>query len=99
MSKEHLKHGVIDQGEYTKIASKRKWTEREYHVQDNADVSHKDAETYCDTNQFQAFPFCSPHPKPHVARGLNKHYHLRLDTKLGHDICAILPHTMWMCWM
>ena len=41
MSKEHRKHGVIDQGICRKIVSKRKWTEREYNVQDNADVSHK----------------------------------------------------------
>ena len=42
MSKEHRKNGVIDQGKYRKRASKRKWTDREYHVQDNADVAHKD---------------------------------------------------------
>ena len=41
MSKEHRRHGVIDQGICRKIVSKRKWTEREYNVQDNADVSHK----------------------------------------------------------
>ena len=41
MYKEHLKHGVIDQGKYRKIASKRKWTDREYHVQDNTDVAQK----------------------------------------------------------
>ena len=40
---------------------------------------------YCDTNQ----PFFCPHPKPHGARGLSKHYHLRFDPKLGHGICAI----------
>ena len=28
----------------------RKWTEREYHVQDNADVEHKDVKMYCHTN-------------------------------------------------
>ena len=32
LSKGHRKHGVIDQGKYRKIASKRKWTDREYHV-------------------------------------------------------------------
>ena len=42
MSKEHRKHGVIDQVKYRKRSSKRKWTDREYHVQDNADVAHKD---------------------------------------------------------
>ena len=38
MSKEHRKHGVIDQGEYSNISSKMKWTDRDYPVQDNADV-------------------------------------------------------------
>ena len=33
ISKEHRKHGVI-----MKRASKIKWTDREYHVQDNTDV-------------------------------------------------------------
>ena len=42
MSKEHHKHGVIDQGKYRKIASKLKWTDREYPVQDNANVAYKD---------------------------------------------------------
>ena len=73
---------VIDQGKYRKRASKRKWTDREYHVQDNADVSHKYVKMYCDTNQFSALPFCGPHTKPHVARGLSKHNHLRFDQKL-----------------
>ena len=35
------KHGVIDEGKDRKRASKRKYTERDYHVQDNADVAHK----------------------------------------------------------
>ena len=48
MSKDHQKHGVIDQG---KKNSKRKWIDREYHVQDNADVAHKDVKMYCDNNQ------------------------------------------------
>ena len=52
MSKEHCKYGVIDQGKYRKISSKIKWTDIEYHVQDNADVAHKDVKMYCDTNQF-----------------------------------------------
>ena len=57
MSKENRKHGVIDQGKYRKISSKRKCTDREYYVQDNADVSHKDVKIYCDTNQFPALSF------------------------------------------
>ena len=44
---------------------------------------------YCDKNQFPTLQFCGTHPKPHGARGLSKHYHLRFDPKLGHDICEI----------
>ena len=72
------------------ISSKIKWTDREYHVQDNDDVSHKDVKMYCDTNQFLALPFFVPHPKPYRARGLDKHYHFHFDPKLCHGICAIL---------
>ena len=45
---------------------------------------------YCNTNKFPALPFCSPHSKPHVARGLSNNYHLRFDTKLGNGVCEIL---------
>ena len=89
LSKEHRKHGVIDQVEYRKRASKRKCTEREYLVQDNADVAHKDVKMYCDTNQFPALPFCGPHPKPHGSMGLSENDHLRFDQKLGNEICEI----------
>ena len=61
-------------------------TDREYHVQDNADVAHKDMKIYCDTNQLPALPFCGSHPKPHGAMGLGKHYHIRFDTNIGHGI-------------
>ena len=90
LSKEHEKHGVIDQGEYRKRASIRKWTHIEYHVKDNADVTHKYVKIYCDTNQFTELPFCGPHSKPHGTRGLSKHHRLRFDPKLGHDICVII---------
>ena len=89
LSKEHWKHGVIDDVKYRKISSKRKGIDREYHVQDNADVVHKYVKMYCDTNQLPELPFCGSHPKPHGARGLIKHYHLRFDPKLGHGICEI----------
>ena len=68
---------------------KRKWTERKYHVQDNASVELKDVKMYCNTNQFLTSPFCGPHSKPHGARGLSKHYHLRFDPKLGTGKCEI----------
>ena len=67
----------------------RKWTERKYHIQDNADVELKYVKMYCNTNQFPTLPFCGSHSKPHVARGLGKHYHLRFDPKLGMGKCAI----------
>ena len=35
LSNDDRKHGVIDQGKDRKRASERKWTYREYHVQDN----------------------------------------------------------------
>ena len=89
LSKEHRKHGVIDQWKYRKISSKIKWTDREYHVQDNADVSHKNVKIYCDTNHLPELPCCGPHTKPHGARGLSNHYHLSFDTKLGHGIFEI----------
>ena len=41
LTKKHLKDGVIDQGKHKKIFIERKWIDRQYHVQDNADVSHK----------------------------------------------------------
>ena len=67
----------------------RKWTERKYHVQDNASVELKDVKMYCNTNQFPALPFCGPYSKPHGARGLSKHYNFRFDTKLAMGECAI----------
>ena len=90
MSKYHWKHGVVNQVKYRKRASKRKWTDREYHVQDNSDVAHKYVKMYCDTNQLPELPFCGSLPKPHGSRGLSKHDHLRFHPKLGHGICAIL---------
>ena len=90
MSMDDRKHGVIHQGKYRKSSSKRNWIDREYHVQDSADVAHKDVKMYCDTNQFPAFSFCGSYPNPHGARGLGNHYHLRFDRNIGHGICAIL---------
>ena len=65
-----------------------KKTDRHYHVQDNADVAHQDLIIYCNTNQLQELNFCGPHSKPHGARGLSKHYHLRFYEKLGNGVCA-----------
>ena len=65
MSKEHCKGGVIYQVKYRKISSKRIWIDREYHVQDNVNVAHKEVKICCDTNQLPKLSFCGPHPKPH----------------------------------
>ena len=59
-----------------------KWTDRKYHVQDNSDVELKDVKMYCNTNQFPELSFFVPHSKPHVARGLSKHYPLRFYPNL-----------------
>ena len=45
---------------------------------------------YFNTNQFPELSFSGPHSKPHGARGLNKHYRLRFDPKLGMGVCAII---------
>ena len=66
----------------------RKCTHRQYHFQDNADVELKYVKMYCNTNQFPELSFSVSHYKPHGARGLSKHYHLRFDPKLGMGICA-----------
>ena len=42
LTKKHRKNGVFDQGKYNKRFMKIKWTYRQYHVQDNADVTHQD---------------------------------------------------------
>ena len=52
-------------------------------------VELKDVKMYCNTNQFTALPFCVPCYKPHGARALVNHYHLRFDPKLGMGECAI----------
>ena len=96
LSKDHRKHGVIYQRKYRKRANKRKWTDRDYHVQDNADDAHKDVKIYCDTNQLPALPFFGPYPKPHGVRGLSKHYHLRLNPKLGHGVVTAPDGTIYL---
>ena len=67
-----------------------KWTDRQYHVQDDGDVVHQHARMYCNTNEFPPLPFCRPHSKPYGARGFIKHYHLRFDPKLSSGKCLIL---------
>ena len=38
-----------------------KWTDIEYHVQDNDDVAHKYVRMCCNTNKFPTLPFFGPH--------------------------------------
>ena len=51
--KKNRKNGIIDQYKYKKRYMKRKWTYRQYHVQDSSDVENQYLKTYCKTNQFQ----------------------------------------------
>ena len=67
----------------------RKWTERQYHVQDNTDVEHQAVKMYCNTSQFPELSFCVPHSKPHGSRGSSKHYNLCFDPKIVMGICEI----------
>ena len=67
----------------------RKWTDRQYHVQYNADVAHKDVSMYCNKNQFPALLFFGPYSKPRGTREMSKHYHLCFHPKLGNGACTI----------
>ena len=69
--------------------TERKFTDRQYHVQDNANVELKYVKPYCNTNQFPELSFSGPHSKPHGSRGLGKHYHLSFDPKLVMGVCEI----------
>ena len=89
ITKEHRKNGDFDQGKKNKQFMERKWIDRQYHFQYNADVAQKYVNIYCNTNQFPALSFCGTHTKPHGARGLIKHYHLRFDPKLGNGVYKI----------
>ena len=61
LTKEHCKNGIFDQGKNNKWFMEIKWKCRQYYVQDNADVAHKDVRMFCNTNQFPVMPFCGPH--------------------------------------
>ena len=83
-------HGLIDHGKYSKLDGKRKWMEREYHVQDRKDVQQKLVKISCASTQFQELIFFCPHAKPHGVRVLSKHYHLLIEPKLGHIKCSTM---------
>ena len=84
------KNGVIDQGKYVKLASKQKWTEMEYHVKEDDDVTHKGVKMFYNTTDFTSLPCFDIHKKPHGLWDLRKNNHMWLDPKLGHVTCAIL---------
>ena len=50
LTREHRKNSVFDQVKNNKRSIEIKWTDRQYHVQDNADVAHQDVRIYCNTN-------------------------------------------------
>ena len=99
LTKEQCKNGVIDQVKYKKRFSEIKCIDRQYHVQDNFDVAHKYLIMYCNTNQFPALQFCGPHSRPHGARGMLKHYHLRFYPKLCNGVCenCRIPYACVAC--
>ena len=73
MTKKHHKYVVIDQVKYKKRFMEIKWTDRQYHVQDNADVEHQYVKLYCNTSQFTELSFCCPYSKPHGVKVLSKY--------------------------
>ena len=81
--------GVSSQSKSSKRESNRKWTERKYHVQIKDDVRHFGVKMGCSSEMFPELPFADLTKKHHGARGLGKHYHFRLDPKLGQGKCAI----------
>ena len=71
-------------------STKRKWNGREYQVQDNSDVDHFTVKMIFNSTHFPALTFFVQYTKPHVVRGLSKHYVFHLETKLVQGICVIL---------
>ena len=60
-----------------------------YSLQDNSDFAYKYVKNNWDTTQFLSLRLCGPHTKPHGVIGLNNHYHMWFDSKLGPIICEI----------
>ena len=89
MSNESYKHDIIYDGKHKKSSSKKRWTNREYHVQHNKYIYHKDVKIYCATNQFPELKFLGPHNKSHGVLGLGKHYHMSFYPRLGHVTYSI----------
>ena len=58
-------------------------------MQHNKYVEHQDVKMYFAINKFPELQFIGTHVKPHGVNGLDNHYHMRFDTKLGHVTCKI----------
>ena len=56
LKREHHKNGVFDRKKKKRFME-RKWTNIQYHVQDNSDVAHQDVRMYCNANQFPELDF------------------------------------------
>ena len=52
LTNKHQKYGIVAQGKYKKQFMVIEWTNRQYHVQDNAAVENQDLKIYCNTSQF-----------------------------------------------
>ena len=89
LSNASRKNVVIDQGKYIKLSIKWKWTEQEYHVQEDNHMTHKVLKLLGAKTQFPLLQFCGTHEKPHGVQGLSKNCHILLDTKLGYVTCEI----------
>ena len=75
--------------ENTQKWSRKRWPNREYHVQHNIYVDNQYMKMYCATKQFNELQFIVTHNKTHGLRGLLNHYHMRFYPKLGRGTCAI----------
>ena len=82
-------NGVVGDAKSRKREQKQKWVQQEYHIQDKLDVQHTGVNMGLKQDMFPELPFANVRPKPHGVRGLTKHYHVRLDPKLGQGKCAI----------
>ena len=82
-------HVLLDHGKDKKCSSKHNCNDSGYHVKDIKDVSHIIVKISYATTPFSALSFCGLHAKPRGVKGLSKHYHLRIDPKLGHGKCTV----------
>ena len=65
-------YGFIDHVKDMKQASKPKWTEREFHVQDIKYLQKKPVKLSCDSTQLQILSLFSKQSKTNVVRGFSQ---------------------------